>query len=95
METIQIDRDKLLQVSPECLKEILSAHGIEDGEVIKIELKGDKVVLFVTVHSSYSGQPAAIEEVDGFLLARTSIIGTPDSVVQADRDERLFHLMDW
>lgn len=94
METIQIDRDQLVHASPERLKDILAAHGIEDGEVIKIELKGDKVVLFVTVHS-YSGQPAAIEEVGGFLLARTSIIGTPDSVVQADRDERLFHLMDW
>lgn len=94
MDTIQIDRDQLLQVSPERLKEILAEHGIEDGEVINIELKGDKVVLFVIAHVS-SGPPAAVEEVDGILLARASIVGAPKSVVQADRDERLAHLMNW
>lgn len=94
IETIKLDRDQLVHASPERLKELLAAHGIENGEVIKIEFMGDKVVLFVAVHS-YSSSSAAIEEVDGVLLARTSIVGNPDSVVQADRDERLFHLMNW
>lgn len=94
METIKLDKDQLVHASPERLKDILAAHGIENGEVIKIEVMGDKVVLFVAVHS-YSSSSAAIEEVDGVLLAHTSIVGNPDSVVQADPDERLFHLMNW
>jgi len=94
METIKFDKDQLVHASPERLKDILAAHGIENGEVIKIEVMGDKVVLFVAVHS-YSSSSAAIEEVDGVLLAHTSIVGNPDSVVQADPDERLFHLMNW
>ena len=94
METIKLDRDQLVHASPERLKDILAAHGIENGEVIKIELMGDKVVLFVIAHVS-SSPSAAIEEVDGVLLAHTSIVGNQNSVVQADRDERLSHLMNW
>ncbi len=94
METIKLDKNQLVHASPERLKDILAAHGIENGEVIKIEHMGDKVVLFVAVNGYFSSS-AAIEEVNGVLLAHASIIGNPDSVVHADRDERLFHLMNW
>ena len=94
MEIIKIDRDQLVHASPERLKDILATHGIENGEVIKIELMGDCAVLSVAVHS-YTSSSAATLEIDGVLLARTRIVGNPDSVVQADRDERLSHLMNW
>lgn len=94
METIKIDRDQLVHASPERLKDILTAHGIESGEVMNVDLIGDKAILSVAVRS-FSSPSAVIEEVDGILLACTSTVGAPDSVVQADRSDRLSHLMNW
>ncbi len=98
MKTItinQVDKSHPLQISPTRLKQILAMHGIEDGEVINIELKGDKVILVVAVPGSSDSPPAVIEEVDDILLAHTSIIGNQNSAVQTVRDEHFSHLMNW
>lgn len=91
MKTIELDKAQLPELSPERLKELLAGYGIENGEVLNIELRGDKIILLVAIHGD-SIPTAVIENIDGLLVAHTSIVGTPDTIVRDDREERLKRL---
>jgi hypothetical protein len=91
METIELDKAQLPEISPERLKELLAGYGIENDEVLNIELRGDKIILLVAIHGD-SIPTAVIENIDGLLVAHTSIVGTPDTIVRDDREERLNRL---
>jgi hypothetical protein len=91
METIEFDKAQLPEINPERLKELLAGYGIENGEVINIELRGDKVILHVAIYGD-SIPTAVIENIDGLLVAHTAIVGAPDTVVRDDREERLRRL---
>ncbi len=91
METIEFDKAQLPGINPERLKELLAEYGIENGEVLNIELRGDKVILHVAIHGD-SIPTAVIENINGLLVAHTSIVGAPDTVVHDGREERLKRL---